>query len=167
MKWTNAYYAAALLAMTEPAAADGMYLGGKLGLMDPDVSHASEATNLGVLLGYDFPTPGILVPAVEVELTTTVSDGDLGHWGHWDIDTQAAYGVLKIGDALYAKIKGGLRHEEVSVSRHGASFDGDDTGLSIGFGGGWRIAPNLSLEAEFTRIEQDVDYWSLGANYHF
>ncbi len=163
----NALYAAVLVAAAGQASAEGLYGGGKIGLMDLDYHDTNEATNLGVLLGYDFPSRNMIQGALEVELTTTISDGDFGGRGHWDLDTQAAYGVLKIGDPLYAKLKAGLLHEEGSTSGRGGSFNGSDTGLSVGFGGGWRLAPNVALEAEFTRIEQDVDFWSFGANFYF
>lgn len=160
----HALCAAVLLAAAGQASADGsIYAGGKIGLMDLDFRNTDEATNLGVLLGYDFAGTSAIRGAIELELTTTIFDGDIDGAGDWDLDTQAAYGVIKIGDALYAKLKGGVLHEEGSVNGH----SGSDTELSVGLGGGWRLAPNVALEAEYTRIEDDVDFWSFGANFYF
>jgi hypothetical protein len=163
----TALCAAALLAAAGQVSAEGLYGGVKIGAMDLDYSGSDDATNLGALLGYDFPGRAQISGAVEGEVTTTIIDGEVGRNNDWSLDTLGVFGVMKIGDALYAKLKGGIVYEEGKVEGRGGSVDGDDTNLSFGFGGGWRVQPNVALEIEFTRIEEDVDFWSFGANFYF
>ena len=54
-------------------------------------------------------------------------------------------------------------HEEGSVGSTSLS----DTGFSAGAGVGFRFNDHLSAEAEYTLIEADVDFLSLGINFHF
>ena len=45
--------------------------------------------------------------------------------------------------------------------------DVSDTGLSVGAGFGFNLGDVAQLEAEYTIIEQDVSYLSLGLNLRF
>ena len=153
------------------AMAEGVYLGAKLGLMDADVSGLDPATNIGVVVGYAFaPVSDSISWAVEGEFTTSVSDGDIdafGSNGSWDVDTQALYGVLRIGGDLYGKLRLGYLREDASASVAGVSADGSDDGVSGGLGAGWHANEQLSVELEYTLIEEDIDFYSVGVNYAF
>ena len=161
----------ALLLVGNTALAEGPYLGAKVGLMDPDISGLDEATNVGLVAGYSFADNGSNMRwGVEAEFTTTTSDGDVrvgGLNGDWDVDTQALYGVLTIGDTLYGKLRLGYLREDVSVSLAGFSADGNDDGVSGGVGAGWRVNDRFALEAEYTFVEQDIDFYSLGVTFAF
>jgi hypothetical protein len=153
------------------AMAEGVYVGAKIGAMDADVSGFDDATNLGIVVGYTFePVSDGISWALEGEFTTSVSDGDVnafGSSGSWDVDTQALYGVLRIGGDLYGKLRLGYLREDVSASVAGVSADGSDDGVSGGLGVGWRASEQLSLELEYTLIEEDLDFYSVGANFAF
>jgi len=85
------------------ASAEGFYVGAKVGVMDVDESAFDEATNGGILIGYEFSRQGSISWGAEAEFTTSLSDGDFevfGVSGEWDIDTQALYGVVEIGDQV-------------------------------------------------------------------
>jgi outer membrane immunogenic protein len=49
----------------------------------------------------------------------------------------------------------------------GNSTSSSDSGLSFGVGAGFDVAPNMMIEAEYTLIEQDVDFISVGLNVKF
>ena len=162
----------ALCLVNTAAMAEGPYLGARLGFMDADISGLDSATNIGLIAGYNFGDVADdgMSWGIEAEFTTTVSDGDVdvaGLNGDWDIDTQAIYGVFRIGGDLYGKVRLGCLREDVSISVAGISADGSDDGLSGGLGGGWQVNEQLSLEAEYTRVEEDVDYYSIGAHFAF
>ena len=163
---TTGAWLAGLALISGAAQAQGPYVGAKLGLMDVDQGRFDNAQNIGVVLGYDLFSDPVMSGGVELELTTTLVEGDVnvGTTIDWDIDTQALYGVVRFGDQWYAKLKLGLLREKVSFSPGGSD---SETGLSAGFGGGWRLAPNIALEAEYTRIEEDVAFWSIGGRYAF
>lgn len=151
--------------------AQGLYAGLKLGVVDVDESAFDNAYNGGILLGYDVYSDQTLTWGVEAELTTTLSDGDFevfGMDGDWDINTQALYGVLKFGGAaVYGKLKAGVLREDVSARAGGISADDTDTGGSWGAGAGWRFMPKMAFEFEYTQIEEDAAFWSIGVNYSF
>ncbi len=153
------------------AMAEGVYLGARVGVMDPDVSGLDNATNASVLIGYMFAEIDDMFSwGFEAEATTTVSDGDaevLGFKGDWDIDTQALYGVIRVGKAFYGKLRFGFLREDVSIDVAGVSVEGDDTSFTTGIGGGWRTTENLALEAEYTQVESDIGFYSVGVNYFF
>lgn len=164
----------ALLAVagTGTALAQGPYIGAKVAWMDPDDQGGvsfDAATNAGIMLGYEFvPDYGL---AVEAEFTTSVSDGEftyLGANGDWDIDTQAIYLVARPGtETAYFKIKAGYLNEDVSATALGQSISGDDSGFSWGLGGGYNFTQNIAAELEWTKVESDVDAWSVGVLYNF
>ena len=162
----------ALLCCASVAQADGAYVGAKLGLVSVDASEFDNATNAGIVLGYDFVRSNATF-SVEGELTTTLSDGDLSMPGagkaEWDITTMAIYGVtkLQLSNSAYLKGKLGVLNEDVSVNTAFGSFSEDDTGMSFGFGLGFKIREMVSLEVEYTIIEDDVDFFSVGSNLSF
>ena len=144
-----------------------MYIGVKGGAMSVN----SDAFNddgvlLGILFGYDVPDNGF---AFEGEFNTTVSkaSSDIGY-GDLGMTTLAGYGVYRTSGRFYLKAKLGLLYEYLTSSVSGIiDIDVDQPGLaiSIGGGGGWRVNDRLSAEIEFTSIEADIGYASLGLNW--
>ena len=153
------------------AMAEGVYVGAKVGVMDPDVNGLDEATNAGVAIGYTFAEIEEMFSwGFEAEFTTTVSDGDAelaGFKGDWDVDTQAIYAVVRAGKTVYGKLRAGVLREDVSIDIAGISAEEDDTSFTAGLGAGWRVTEKLALEAEYTFIESDLDFYSIGVNYSF
>ncbi len=150
--------------------AGGVYLGGSVGIMDSDRGGFDEATNTGVLVGYDFFTKEIFSVSLEGELTTTISDGDVklgGMEGDWDIDTQAAYIAARLGDRAYIKVRWGVARSDVSASIAGISVHDSDTSGSWGGALGWMFNENWGAQADGTMIDSDVYYWNAGIIYHF
>ena len=157
----------ALLGANVQAADSSVYVGAKFGQMMVDESGFDDATNIGILVGYDL-VPNI---SLEGELTTSVSDADVdffGISGDWNVMTLALYGVFRTPGEFYFKGKAGVLYEDVEVDIPTLfSESEDDTGFSAGIGGGWRLNDSGSLEVEFTLIESDLNYLSLGYNIHF
>jgi hypothetical protein len=150
--------------------AEGWYLGASAGVMDNNVSGFDQATNAGALLGYDVYTRDILAVSLEAEATTTVADGDLsvnGRQGDWDIDTQAAYVAVRLGDPFYMKVRYGVLREDISARLDGFSQSDSDSGGSWGAALGWMLTPHWDLGISGTLVDGDVNYWSAGLAYHF
>lgn len=150
--------------------AESWYLGASAGLMDNTVGGFDDATNVGALLGYDVFTHDILAVSLEGELTTTAVNGDVslnGVHGDWDIDTQAAYVALRLGDRFYMKVRYGVLREDASVKIDGASQSGSDTGGSWGGALGWMLTPRWGIQLDGTMVDSDVNYWNVGVKYHF
>jgi hypothetical protein len=150
--------------------AEGWYLGAAVGLMDADIRGLDDATNVGALLGYDLYTRDILAVSLEGELTTTVADGDVdtsGQQGDWNVDTQAAYLAVRLGDRFYVKTRWGVLREDLSVKVAGASRNESDTGGSWGAALGWMATPQWGVQLDGTLVESDLYFWNLGVKYHF
>lgn len=159
-----------LTAASYAAQAEGWYVGASAGVMDADVGGFDEATNAGVLLGYDVFTRDIFSVSLEGELTTTVSDGDVKFGntnGDWDIDTQAAYVAARLGDTFYIKVRYGVARADVSVSLTDSTISGNDTGGSWGAALGWMFNKNWGVQADGTMVDSDVNYWNAGIRYQF
>lgn len=134
---------------------NGIHLGIKTGVMDVDVAGFDIDTPLGIVFGFEQGSYG-----VEAELT--FADGELELFGFgsasFDFDTLAIYGVFRSQGEVFYKLKAGFLREDID----GAT----DSGLSVGVGFGARI-DSVSLEAEYTIIEEDVSFLSVGGNIHF
>jgi hypothetical protein len=148
-----------------------IYLGIKGGLMMPDISSLDNAFNFGLQFGgYVHQDPKIGSFAIEGEATITLSDGDVSLGaidGDWDVDVVAAYGVYRSPGEVYFKGKLGLAYEDVTVDYSGlGSASDDDFNISLGFGVGWNIPEQGSLELEYTIIEEDIDFLSLTYNFY-
>lgn len=152
-------------------AVNPMYFGFKAGTMDADVSGFDEASNWGVLLGftlYDQAEAGSL--ALEGEYTRSFNDGDVriaGLRGDWNVETLALYGAYRTGGNVFLKAKAGWASRDVSVRGPGGRIEGDDSDFSFGAGGGVRLSRKAGLELEYTVIEDDLNFLSLGFFTHF
>ena len=151
------------------AAGNPFYVGVKGGTMMVDLSEYDDASSLGVLLGYRITDDSSGSVAVEAEFTNSSSSDItvLGKTGNWDINTFAGYLTYRTPGNLYLKGKIGFLNEDINVNIVGANISGSDSGLSIGVGGGWKLGTNAALELEYTVIEQDINFLSLGVNFSF
>lgn len=148
-------FAGANLSQAEENSDGGLYLGLKTGNMDSDVNAVDIESPVGFVLGYEFGGGG----AIELERNSADVDVDYGFISFSeDYDTTAVYGVYRSEGKGYIKLKAGFLREEIGSA--------SDSGLSVGVGAGVR-GEHVSLEAEFTVIEEDVNYFSIGANVHF
>lgn len=152
-----------LAAMSSPVAsyaADGLYIGPTGGVMDNDRNGFDDALNAGFILGYEFLGIGIGDIAVEGTYTATVDDGDAPRRQNWEIQTLAAYGVLRTAGPVYLKAKAGLLSADIEIDR----ISEDETEFSAGLGAGFSVGI-AQFEIEYTQIQDDVDFISLTLNF--
>ncbi len=146
-----------LLLNTSFSYASEPYFGVKAGLVIVDEDGLTDATNLGLNIGFPISTN----MAFEGELTTTILEGDvdLGFTTlNWDVTTLAGYFTYRTSSSPYFKLKAGILYEDVSIG----SFSESDTGLSFGAGVGWNLSKTSKLELEMTIIEADLTFFSIG-----
>ena len=158
------------LGMSAAQAGGGFYLGPSVGLMDADISGFDEATNAGILLGYEFFNNGPMYVSGETEFTTTVSDGDVkiqGGKGDWDLDTRAAYIAVRGGDRPYIKVRAGVVYNDLTVRVGGFRENDTDTSASWGGAIGWMFTDNWGVQLDGTSVDSDATYWNLGVKYQF
>lgn len=153
--------AAALLmagAASAPAAMADMYFGVNAGPMMIDAAGVDDPTNAGILIGKEWGV-GAGDIGVQAEFTTTIGEGDF--YGYdVSIDTQAIFGAFRTAGPVYLIAKAGLLREEVEI---GWASE-DDTGLAAGIGVGFSVGV-AQLELEYTQVEEDVGYLSLGVRF--
>lgn len=139
--------------------AGDLFFGAKTGPMILDISDISDATNTGIVVGYELL--GVLLGdlAVEGELTTTTGDGELNN-DKVEVDTKAVYLALRSAGPFYFKAKVGYIDVDVEVGKTSSSESGTSYGVGVGFGIG--IA---QLELEYTQIEADIAFVSLGVQF--
>ena len=140
-------------------AAGDIYFGVKGGLVQPDSSVLDDTVNAGIYLGYNISDTGPGTLAAEGEFTTTLVDGDISGGGDWDIDTLGIYGVFKTKGDVYFKGKAGLVNLDPSTSFGNLE---DDTEFSYGFGIGVTLGNGHPLEIEYTVLEDDLTFLSVG-----
>lgn len=145
-------------AATAPAAMADMYFGVNAGPMMVDVAGVDDPTNAGVLIGKEW---GVAIGdiGVQAEFTTSIDDGNFRGYDV-SIDTQAIYGAFRTAGPLYLIAKAGFLREEVEIG----GVSEDDTGLAAGIGIGFSMGV-AQLELEYTQIEEDVGYLSLGVRF--
>lgn len=150
--------------------AEGWYLGASAGVMDADIAGFDNATNAGILAGYDVFSKEIFAASIETEFTTTVSDGDVKNSainGDWDIDTRAVYVAIRLGERFYGKVRYGFLWEDFSFDSAGNSQSESDSSISWGAAVGWMFTEYLGVQVDGTRIESAIQYWNLGLVYRF
>lgn len=147
------------------------YVGVKFGSMSisRDIPFDDDGLLLGVLFGYNIPDSPF---AIEGEFNTTVSkaSSENDSYGDLGVTTLAGYGVYRSPGRVYAKAKVGILYEYLTSSVKGpVTIDVDGSGLAIsyGVGGGFRVTDQMAAEIEYTVIEVDIGYLSLGLNWHF
>lgn len=147
------------------ASANGFYLGAKTGNLNINVSEFEDDTAQGLVAGYEFAS-GV---AVQAETLSGSADIDTFYGSYdGDFESTALYAVFRsMGETVYGFAKLGVLREEVKVDMFYYDVSETDTGASVGLGGGLRLGQHLLLEAEYTVIEQDVDFFGINAAIQF
>ena len=134
------------------------YAGIETGVVDIGVSELDSGTPLGAVVGYQKGIWG-------AELEASFADFDYsfnGRTGSSDYRAFGLYGVVRSEGDYYFKAKAGLVSEEIRTSFAKVS----DTGFSTGLGIGARLG-DIVLEAEYTIMDEDINLFSVGANFQF
>jgi len=170
MQFNRVMPAVLLCALAGVVQAQSGYLGASLGVMDADRSGFDEATNAGLLAGYDLYTREVFSVALEGELTGTVSDGDLkasGRKGSWELDTRALYAAFRLGERFYMKVRFGFAWTDLSARFEGESFKDSDSSVSWSGAAGWMITDNWGVQLDGSLVDTDTSYWNAGILYRF
>jgi hypothetical protein len=162
--------ATVLCVIAAAARGEGGYLAASAGVMDADRAGFDEATNAGLLAGYDIYARDIFSAALEGELTGSVADGDLkasGSKGRWDIDTRALYAAFRLGERFYMKVRFGFAWTDLSARFEGESRKDSDSGLSWGGAAGWMLSEHWGVQLDGTLVDTDTSYWNAAVLYRF
>ena len=143
------------MVMASPAMADGVIFGANTGTMNIDDPDVTDPRNMGFMVGYEVGV-GLGDVAVEGEVTRTVSNGDL-NGADVKVGTEALYVALRTAGPIYFKGRVGTLQEKVEIGNVSGTDSGSSYSLGIGFSLGL-----VQAELDFTRVESDINYVSLG-----
>lgn len=146
----------------------GVYVGVKAGSFQIDIDEfdTNDPNAKGFVVGYNLGEG----PAIEFEhnKSDTFHVTENGYFlADGDVTTNALYFAYRSQGSVFFKVKGGILIEDVSASGYSRSAEDSDTGLSVGAGFGFNMGEVAQLEAEYTVIEADIGYLSLGLNLRF
>jgi len=137
------------------ALADGLTFGAKTGPMRVDSSNVKDdPTNAGVTVGYEM---GLVLGDLgfEGEFTTSMDDGTLKVPANskFDVDTVGLFATYRSPGFLYLKARYGF------VSWESGNTEDTNTSMGLGFGVSLGL---LQVELEYTQIDEDIDFLSIG-----
>jgi hypothetical protein len=139
-----------------------LLIGAKAGVVDYDVSGSDPGVNGSVQLGYEVLDLIAADIAIEGELTTSLTDGEiLGQDASFE--SKGVYVSLRTAGPVYFIGRVGYVDAEAEIG--GLSFDDSDT--SMGAGIGFSTA-GLRWEVEYTTYEienTDINYITLGLSF--
>lgn len=149
----------------------GVYIGAKAGSfrIDAEELDSNNPNGRGFVLGYNLGDG----PAIEFERNTSdkfyagLSGYNYGPEVEGELETTALYFAYRSQGTAFFKVKAGILKEDVKASAYSASANESDTGLSVGAGFGFNLGDVVQAEAEYTIIEEDVSFLSLGLNLRF
>lgn len=148
------------------ALAEG-YWGAKISQVEVESPAYSNAYNAALLIGAEFGTlGGNNIVSLEGEISTTIVKGDVTST-EWEVQAFGLFAAMRTGKDAYLKAKAGVVNWDISFDT-GASAD--DTALSYGFGGGFKLSNGHTLEIEYSVVEGDgnnADIIMLGVAYLF
>ena len=151
------------------------YFGAKIGTVDIG-SEFEEPKQAGVFVGYPI-NPNA---AIEIEYTTSIEEASLKGLTDFDyeveIESIAIYAAFRSQGELYFKGRFGyiknkytttISNLEILGETINTSDSDTEDGLSFGFGLGYFIGQSSSLDFEYTQLDHDVEFMSLGFSHHF
>jgi hypothetical protein len=132
------------------------YLGIVGGVVDAGAGVTDNAINGGLDVGYKFTQ----YLSTELQLTTTLIDGETQGGVDWDVDTLSVFAALRSDTKVMLKGKVGISSIDTGSA--------DDTELSIGIGVGFWALGGLT-EIEYTVLSDDLDleFLSFGVKFFF
>ena len=129
------------------------YMAIKAGIVDAGNGMSDNAVNAGFDIGYR----NNRYISTEVEYTTTFISGDTPSGNNWEMDAFSVFASFRSNTKVKLKAKVGL-----------SSIDNNDSGLdlSMGIGVSYWAAGGL-MDIEYTKLDDGLNFYSIGVNYFF
>lgn len=144
------------------ASAGEVIFGVKAGLFKPDISDFDPTASISGQIGYEFLNLGVADIAAEVELSKTITDGEVEESGQtfdYSGQTAGAYVSARTLGPVYGIARIGVVKSELDIE----GFEVDDTGVSVGAGIGFSLGVRTEVEAtQYELDDENIYYVSLG-----
>lgn len=128
------------------------YMAVKMGIMDGGQGIKDDAINAAFDIGYQ----NNRYLSTEVEYTTTFINGETSGGNDWDVDALSVFAAFRTNTKV--KLKGKVGVSSIS-NESGLDFS---AGLGISF---W--AAGGLTEIEYTKIGDNIKFFSVGVNFFF
>jgi len=139
-----------------------LYFGAKGGpMLFSDSAVSADPLNVALVAGYLLGSN----VSLEAEYSRSMINGRVRTAGGGQslrTTTAAGYVAWRSEGALYVKGKAGIAWQDVRLRQSGSDTD---TSLSVGAGLGYQLGNGARVELEFTVIESDVGFLSIGLLY--
>lgn len=157
------------LALINSASANTEYLVARGGAMFINAQSTKPLVASGVYYGYSLDENVSLEAEANVGIAGGAYNDGTGNYGNFNIWTIAAYAAYRhpFTSTFYGKGKFGLLFENITNHTRSEKLVRQDYGFSGGMGLGFHVQQKLTLELEFTLLEQDIYYSGLGVHYKF
>ncbi len=154
--------ATAAMTLATAAVASDYYAG--VGYVMPSVTGYSGGSSLAINGGKKFDNNW----RVELELTNPLSKPAAGSV-EVEVKTTAVYGVYnhKINEQFAVNGKIGYLSESVTLSNGVLSASATDSGLSYGVQGEYAVSKTIGAYVDYTIVEADINFITLGAHFAF
>lgn len=128
------------------------YMAAKIGLLGGGNVIVDDAVNAAFDIGYR----NNRYISTEVEYTTTFINGEAGNGNDWNADALSVFASFRTSTKIKLKAKIGLS----SISNNSGLEIA--TGLGVGFWAGGGL-----MEIEYTKLSDDLNFFSIGVNYFY
>ena len=136
----------------------GTLIGIKSGTL-PVSGAISDPHNTTLLIGYEMGI-GLGDIGIEGEFSRTGSSGRMANGDPVEVETNAVYATYRSPGAYYLLAKGGMISGEITIG--GQVRDDFNASYGVGFG---ISSGRIKIEWEYTRLDSDIDYVSIGVRF--
>lgn len=153
--------ALAVMLLSPSLATASPYFGAKIGTMQVSFDFDetdSDPTSIGILLGYrwDHVLRGL---SGELEVTRSISPGEVRDLD-LDVESQGLYLAYQTQGPLYVRGRVGLMDASLDAGVLSEGEGGETFGIAAGYRRG-----AFAVELDFTSIDDDVSFFSIGLVY--
>jgi|GEM_PF-3420473 len=162
----NLIVATLLTTLSATVAAEGLYVGAKVGYLNPSLLDTDGTAAASLVLGYELADVVLADVALEGEYTRSLTDGEYGdNSGDYSFSSIGLFGAVRSGGFLYLRARGGVVQQKFSSG----GTDLDETTPAVGLGLGFSLF-GLESSLDWTRYldGSDVDatdYLSFGMRF--
>ena len=141
------------------------YYGIKGGAYEPrKVGYENDKTALGIQWGYDYGNDWSLeleYMGGELALESATQSAVIG------IDTWGLYATYRAPEMFYYMVKMGMSYKKSDAAAEVNKQTGDSSHISYGLGGGFRFNDHVTIEGEYTVIEDKLHMMAGTLRYRF
>lgn len=144
-----------LIVSSSPLARDKDHFAIKLGSVQHEDPAYEPAINLNLTVGGKLLQNEYAALGLQLEMNTSVIEGNTTSRQEWELDSHALYGILHLGETHYLKLKAGYIDWQV---RYDLGANRNGTGFTWGAAYGFPLNNGHYVELEYTMLSDKQDF---------